>query len=187
MATVTPDPAIIAVTTPGPAYLLAQSIRQRIMDRIALRLSRMTIANGYQTDCGTTVTYGRLEAAAPVALPSTNYWDALETNNPRYGQNLLTANFTVETFDFFEPGVDTLALTRGANKMLADVKQVMVKDHDTDGIELTFRGLARGLVYQTSDLITGMAPEFWVGVQSDWQIIYAEMLGNPFRVPEQED
>jgi hypothetical protein len=177
-----PTPLIIVVSasTEDP-LLLGPSIRQRIMDRIRPRLERILIANGFLTDCGETVTYGKLEIPEPI-LPSINYWDGFETNASRYGAHIATFTMTVECYDFIEDAASG-SLTTPANKMLADVKSALFKDENTLVIDGTLKGLARGIHYSQGDLITGAAPEYWVGVSMEFDVTYAENLGDPFTIP----
>ena len=57
-----------------------KSIRQRIVEEIGTRLSRILVANGYETDLGKSVTEWRAETIPMVALPAVDYRDVSESS-----------------------------------------------------------------------------------------------------------
>jgi len=184
MTTLFPFPVVVSVSSLSP-LLIGDTIRQRIMDRLALRLQQVTLANGYATDCGTSVNYGQLELPEPEDLPSIYYWDTFENNAPRYGANIYTLTVNLQCYDFLTED-DLRSLSRRANRMLGDIKQAFPVDEVTQIIDETFKGLAKNIKYVQGDLITGLGPERWVGIDMSFEINYSDMIGNPYKIPKEE-
>jgi hypothetical protein len=71
--------------------------------------------------------------------------------------------------------------------MLSDVKRAIPRDHETHGVDPTFRGLAESIAYAGSTPVTGMKPELWVGMITQWDINYSTQYGSPEKTADDQE
>lgn len=155
---------------------MPKTIREQIMDRVALRLAKITINNGYRTNAGQKVIYGQLSDPIPATLPMFHYYDGLETYAPEFGTDARCLKLTIEGFD----RVKQNDFTAVANIMRADIEKALYIDHQTGMEDWTFGDLVQKITFDQSSPWIFPHPTMIGGIASDFLIIYRQVLGNPY-------
>lgn len=176
-----PQPVVFRLSVPEPADQVL--VRERLMDVVKRRLSRVTLANGYSCDCGLDVQEGKLVGLTP-PVPSMNFWDGDETSEKLAGVEHNTLSLTIELYQKGTSTSTSTSIARTARRMAADVRKALLWNDDYTRLDPSLDGLGDGLKYRASDLVLGLNPESWIGVILDFQVTYYTVYGNQYRSKE---
>ena len=164
-------------------------VRERLMARVKERLMRITLANGYFTEIGSNVFFGRLINGDPNPLPCIHFWDAEETAAKIEGVEWNTLVTVIEMYDKVDEDTvsvdDGSALQVRAGRMLGDIKRAIAHSQALDRVDPTFEGQAEGLSYAGSNIIVGLRPELWLGASANYDLTYTTRYGDPFETEEE--
>ncbi len=155
-------------------------VREKIVNVISRRLSRIRVTNGYSCDCGLTVNEGKIVTISP-EVPSLNFWDGDESATKDHGNEINTMRVTVELYEKGEPQDSSTAISRRARRMVADVRSALLMNDGNTRPDPTLDGTAEGLTYSSSDLVLGYNTESWLGVIVDFEVTYHTLFGNLYR------
>jgi hypothetical protein len=153
------------------------TIREQIVSKIKSRLERVTIANGYRTNAGKHVLYGPLADPLIKTLPLFVFYDREEQIAPEWGTNSRVITLIIEGYQSTR-NVDNPAI---ANKLIADVDRALYRDEETGDEDWTFEGLVQKIQFRQSTLLLSPSDVPMAGVLSEYQIIYRQVLGDPYR------
>ena len=184
------DPAVITLSSPDFARVLESRglVRARIMARLGERLKRITQANGFFTNVGSAVSYGKAMSSMP-PVPSVNFYDDNE-NGTRMLYNQTTHELTV-TFECFEQWnqegnvPDVMEVLAG--QMLADIEVAVTHSHrEPYSLDIELDELCTALHYSRSTILISLPPHYWVGAISEWILDYETVLGDPFHTSKEQ-
>lgn len=183
MATVSPSVVSVGVSLPE-TFIQPIPIRQRIVDRLAARLARIKIANGYFTDAGNLVVYGQLSEPNPDKSAYSVYlWDSDESNERLYGADTIEMDVTTSMF-FLAPDHITTPMEWYGNRMLADMKKGMILN-DAGQHDPTIDKLASNLVYVSGTIQPGLRDVPWVNALVQWTVTYLQKTEDPTWIKSQ--
>lgn len=120
---------------------MADSKRQKIMDKIDERLKTITGAPTYEVNFGSRVFDFRPVPIQDSELPAIVYRDSEEAVEPISGNDLETHSLTVE----IEAVAASATPSRQARKMLADIVKAIKTDRTWAGLAIDTRLISQGL------------------------------------------
>lgn len=180
------------------------TIRMQIMQEVHARLSRITKANGFQSNLGATVVYGQQTSPLHYTYPIAYYWDHFESPQQLSGTTVNSLQVQVESFELIEIPDEIANLPEStpeevnekmkqmvilgqqgpiiANQHLADVRQALSHDWRTGNYDVKFNGLAHGFAFLESDPFLPIQPAelMQCGLNSQWTITYQHANGDPY-------
>jgi len=158
---------------------MPNTIRQQIIEEIKSRLAVITKDNGYQTDAGMVLYYGRLQAPVPQELPAINIWDVDETMAREFG--IRSRRFTLNIEAYISS--QDLALPELGNILRADLEKALLrKALDQDKIDETFNNLVQYFDFIRSEVFLLEGPERIGGVVMEFAVVYQQALGDPYAI-----
>jgi len=153
---------------------MPETIREKILQAVEIRLKTITEENGFNLDLHDNV-YRAIRPQAAADRPLAVIWDAEQAPAPDYGNSSYIMNVAVEIVDQYTDGKGPSV---AANQGMGDVILAMI------GGDRTFGGIAKGIIEQNT------VPEFpqkghdTVGLTASFQIKYVTVLGDPYSQPE---
>ena len=151
-----------------------ETIREKILAAIGVKLALATSANGYVLDCGTNVGRENLQSDADNVLPAFAYNSGDETaeNIPRFVVCKMVVG--VEGHVVIGDGDDQSKLKE---QIRGDIIKIMT---DRATIAATTGGLADDVKYTNSGNATAKASDNSVGIQVVFEVEYKFKTGDPF-------
>lgn len=158
------------------------SIRERIIQEIEAGLSILTIAEGFNSDCGRLVERGKMQWDDD-DLPCLSLFPGVETAAQQsHGTDTMTMPITLNMFNTY---TDTTSPVTGkpvsgasviGEKMLADSREAMKRV-----FKILTAGLAQSIAYKGGGVQE--YPELskrTIGVMATFEIVYETKAGDPY-------
>lgn len=151
---------------------MADSIREKILQSVQTQLTAITTANGYAVQV---VTVERVRRGFSVdEVPAIGIWEAGETSENDYNDSRNTLSINTE----FVADATTTNRSVYANTLLAELKQAILaadRQHGGDAISTSYTGATIRIPEDDNDT--------QITVVASFNIVYAEVAGDPFTIP----
>jgi len=158
---------------------MALTIRQQIIEVVKTRLAKITKVNGYQTDLGKVVYYGRLQSPHPSEMPALNIWDEDELLAKEFGIRSRSFNLMIEAYH----QVKELAMPEIGNILKADIDYAILRKADNQNkIDDTFNYLVQDFEFVRFAMFQLTTNDKIGGIVYEYKIVYQQALADPYKV-----
>ena len=151
---------------------MSETVREKIIAAIIVKLADVTIENGYNTDCGESVL--RVKKPTEKELPAFAIWPGVEENVKRHGKNVTTMPIKIEGIALrgrINPSIVS-------ELILGDIRYIM--EAQADASDPT-GGWAESIEYAAGGTDEYPDPgEQRVGAYAIYNITYKTMAGTPY-------
>lgn len=161
---------------------MADSIRERIIQEFQYYLSGLTIAEGFNTDCGRLIERGKMQWDEEDS-PCMSLFPGVETASQAvHGRDTMVMPITLNLFETY---TDTTSIVTGKPVSGASVKGEKMLADAREAAKRAFRqltqGLAQGIAYKGGGIQE--YPDLskkTIGVLATFEIEYETKRGNPY-------
>jgi len=152
--------------------IMADSIREKIIQSLAAQLATITTANGYDINV---ITVARAQSVfADYELPAISIFDGNEQPEPNYNFDARTMDVQVDIHG--DAGVENRSVY--ANKLLASLKKAGISGDNTHGGNAERTSITATVInFPPDDDVTEMS------VSVTFSILFEEITGDPYSTP----